>query len=74
MHVLASFGSPLSDLVRLPFEAYSSMPSDPLSVKLIGSLPVVAFLALLMAAIWRQSKKHPVRFTGDSVLESVRKF
>ena len=74
MEILASFGSPLSDLVNYPFRAYRSMPVDPLSIKLIGFLPIIAFLALLLAAIWRQSKKFPVRAIDDTKLQSFRKF
>tara|TARA_Y100001968_G_C19424552_1_gene753606 strand:- start:202 stop:426 length:225 start_codon:yes stop_codon:yes gene_type:complete len=74
MGILASFGSPLSDLVNYPFRAYRSMPIDPLSLKLIGFLPVIAFIALLLAAIWRQSKKFPVRAISDSKITELRKF
>ena len=74
MKILASFGSPLSDLVSYPFKAYSSMPVDPLSMKLIGFIPIISFIALLLAAIWRQSKKFPVRAIDDSKINSIRKF
>ena len=68
MEILASFGSPLSDLIKYPFEAYRAMPVDPYSMKLLGFLPIIAFSALLIAAIWRQAKKFPVKFTNTSEL------
>ena len=71
MDILASFGSPLSDLVNYPFKAYRSMPIDPYSMKLLGFLPIIAFTALLIAAIWRQAKKYPVRFTNTSELNKI---
>ena len=74
MQIIASFGSPLSDLVGLPFKAYSSIPVDPLTMKLIGSLPVLAFIALLIAAVWRQSKKFPTKVINDSNLDNFRSF
>ena len=74
MEILAAFGSPLSDLVSFPFKTYTAMPVDPLSMKLIGSLPIIAFIALLLAAIWRQSKKFPVRVIEDTKIQNLRKF
>ena len=71
MEILGSFGSPLSDLVSFPFKAYSSMPVDPYSMKLIGFLPIIAFSALLIAAIWRQAKKYPVKFTNTSEFNNL---
>tara|TARA_B100000700_G_C14467851_1_gene589208 strand:- start:70 stop:294 length:225 start_codon:yes stop_codon:yes gene_type:complete len=74
MQLLASFGSPLSDLVNYPFNAYRSMHVDMLSMKLIGALPVIAFIALLFAAIWSQAKKYPTMGFSDSSKNSVREF
>tara|TARA_B100000579_G_C22356917_1_gene632048 strand:- start:211 stop:435 length:225 start_codon:yes stop_codon:yes gene_type:complete len=74
MILFSSFGSPLSDLVSLPFKAYSSIPVDPLSLKLIGALPIVAFIALLLAAIWRQAKKYPTRIIQSSDVTNIRNF
>ena len=74
MQLLASFGSPLSDLVNYPFNAYKSMPVDILSIKLISALPVIAFIALLFAAIWSQAKKYPTMGFSDSTENSIRDF
>tara|TARA_Y100001968_G_C19446764_1_gene765826 strand:- start:4161 stop:4385 length:225 start_codon:yes stop_codon:yes gene_type:complete len=64
----------LRGLVNYPFKALNSFPSDPFTMKLLSFLPIIAFVALLITAIWIQAKKFPVRFIGDSKSESIRPF
>ena len=64
----------LRDLVNLPFKVLRSMPTDPLTSKLLGALPIIAFVALLITAIWRQAKKYPTRAIQDSSSQRIRSF
>ena len=51
-----------------PFKAINIAPS---TMELLQFLPIVAFITLLMAAVWRQSKRFPVKAFGD--LKEVNK-
>ena len=77
MLYLTSFGIAildLRDLVNLPFKILRSFPTDPLTTKLLGSIPIIAFVALLITAIWLQAKKYPTRAIQDSRSQSIRSF
>ena len=56
------------------FDPWMSMQSDPVTQKLFLVVIFIAFFALLMAAIWRQAKKFPIRAINDSSLNDSRKF
>ena len=43
------------------------------TMKLLSFLPIISFIALLFAAVWRQAKRFPVRAIGD-VNVNNRKF
>ncbi|WP_320665011.1 hypothetical protein [Prochlorococcus sp. MIT 1223] len=64
----------LRDLVNLPFKALQSLPTDPLSTKFLSLIPVIAFVALIVTAIWRQAKRFPVRAIQDAQVDSIRNF
>tara|TARA_Y100001968_G_C19185922_1_gene632745 strand:+ start:526 stop:759 length:234 start_codon:yes stop_codon:yes gene_type:complete len=64
----------IRDLVNYPFKALNSFSSDPFTLKLLSSIPVIAFLALLLTAIWIQAKKYPVRVIGDTKNDNIRNF
>ena len=64
------FGYPFN----IPLKALQSLSLDPLTVKLLGFLPIIAFIALIMAAIWRQAKKYPVRILDSSSESGARNF
>lgn len=77
MFFLQPFGIQVLDirgLVNYPFKALNSFPSDPFTVKLLSFIPVIAFVALLLTAIWIQAKKFPVRAIADTKDESIRTF
>ncbi len=38
---------------------------DPSTMELLQFLPIIGFIALLMAAVWRQSKKIPLKAFSD---------
>ena len=64
------FGYPFN----IPLKALQSLSIDPLTLKLLGFLPIIAFVALLIAAVWRQAKKYPVRILEDSNNQDLRSF
>ena len=64
------FGYPFN----IPLKAIQSLSIDPNTMKLLSFLPVVAFGALLIAAVWRQAKKHPVRILESSTNQNARSF
>ena len=74
MEILASFGSPLSDLVRFPFEAYSSLSVDSYTLELLSYIPRIGFIALLIAGFWSQARKYPTGIFENLNNENARKF
>ena len=64
------FGYPFN----IPLKALQSLTLDPLTTKFLGFLPIIAFIALLMAAVWRQAKRHPVKILVDSNQSNSRNF
>ena len=69
MFYLQSFSIKVLDirgLVNYPFKALNSFPSDPFTMKLLSFVPIIAFIALLIIAIWLQAKKFPVRVIGQT--------
>ena len=45
-----------------PFKAINI---DPSTMEILQFLPIIGFIALLIAAVWRQSKKIPVKAVSD---------
>jgi len=64
------FGYPFN----IPLKAIQSLSIDPLTMKLLSFLPIIAFIALLIAAVWMQAKKYPVRVLEDTSNSSARSF
>ena len=44
---------------------FKSLVIDPSTMEVLGFIPIIAFIALIFAAIWRQGKKFPIRAMGD---------
>ena len=44
---------------------FKSLVIDPSTMEVLRFIPIIAFIALLFAAIWRQGKKFPIKLTGD---------
>ena len=51
--VPVSFGDPWSELVF-----------DPNTSQLLFFVPIIAFIALLFAAVWLQARRFPINFLG----------
>ena len=64
------FGYPFN----IPLKAIQSLSIDPNTMRLLGFLPVIAFGALLIVAVWRQAKKYPVRILEGSSNQNARNF
>tara|TARA_Y100001968_G_scaffold74101_1_gene65506 strand:- start:1669 stop:1893 length:225 start_codon:yes stop_codon:yes gene_type:complete len=47
-------------------DPFKSLVLEPSTVGLLKILPVIAFIALLILAVWRQSKKIPLTIVSDS--------
>ena len=47
-------------------DPFKDINIDPSTMELLQFLPIIGFIALLMAAIWRQSKKFQVKAFGES--------
>ena len=46
-------------------DPFKSLNIDPSTIELLQFLPIIGFIALLMAAVWRQSKKFPLKAFSD---------
>ncbi len=46
-------------------DPFKSLVVDPSTMELLRFLPIIAFIALLIAAVWRQSKKIPAKAIVD---------
>tara|TARA_Y100001968_G_C18975248_1_gene534217 strand:+ start:200 stop:394 length:195 start_codon:yes stop_codon:yes gene_type:complete len=55
-------------------DPWSSVVLDETTKLILGFVPIIAFFALLLAAIWRQAKKYPVKAIGDSGKAATRNF
>ena len=44
---------------------FKSLAIDPSTMEVLRFLPIIAFIALIFAAIWRQGKKFPIKAMGD---------
>ena len=43
---------------------FKSLPSDSSTMEILRFIPIIAFIALIFAAVWRRGKKYPIKFTG----------
>tara|TARA_B100000700_G_scaffold254811_1_gene287228 strand:- start:4731 stop:4955 length:225 start_codon:yes stop_codon:yes gene_type:complete len=46
-------------------DPFKSLVTEPSTMEVLRFLPIIAFIALIMAAVWRQGKKFPVKAIGD---------
>ena len=46
-------------------DPFKSLIAEPSTMEVLRFLPIMAFIALIITAIWRQGKKFPVRAIGD---------
>ena len=44
---------------------FKTLPIDPSTMEILRFIPIIAFIALIFAAIWRQGKKFPIKLMGD---------
>tara|TARA_Y100001968_G_scaffold216491_1_gene199226 strand:- start:161 stop:385 length:225 start_codon:yes stop_codon:yes gene_type:complete len=46
-------------------DPFKSIVTEPSTMEVLRFIPIIAFFALIIAAIWRQGKKFPVKAIGD---------
>tara|TARA_Y100001968_G_scaffold261754_1_gene249698 strand:+ start:720 stop:944 length:225 start_codon:yes stop_codon:yes gene_type:complete len=46
-------------------DPFKSLVVEPSTMEVLKFIPVIAFMALIIAAVWRQGKKIPARAIGD---------
>ena len=44
---------------------FKSLVIDPSTMEVLRFIPIIAFIALLFAAIWRRGKKFPIKVMGN---------
>ena len=44
---------------------FKSIPIDPSTLEVLRFIPIIAFIALIFAAVWRRGKKYPIKLMGD---------
>ncbi len=42
-------------------DPFKALVAEPSTIVLLKFIPVIAFIALIIAAVWRQGKKFPVK-------------
>ena len=47
-------------------DPFKSLVAEPSTMEVLRFIPIIAFIALIITAIWRQAKKFPIRVIGDS--------
>ena len=46
-------------------DPFKSLVTEPSTMEVLKFLPIIAFIALIITAIWRQGKKFPIKAIGD---------
>lgn len=46
-------------------DPFKSLVAEPSTIVVLRFIPIIAFIALIITAIWRQGKKFPVKAIGD---------
>ena len=46
-------------------DPFKSLVAEPSTMEIIRFLPIIAFIALIITAVWRQGKKFPIKAIGD---------
>ena len=47
-------------------DPFKSLVAEPSTMEVLRFIPIIGFMALLIAAIWSQGKKFPIQAFGDS--------
>ena len=47
-------------------DPFKSLVAEPSTMEVLRFIPIIGFMALLIAAVWSQGKKFPVQAFGDS--------
>ena len=46
-------------------DPFKSLVAEPSTMEVLRFIPIIAFFALIITAIWRQGMKFPVKAIGD---------
>ena len=46
-------------------DPFKSLVAEPSTMEVLRFIPIIAFMALIITAVWRQGKKFPVKALGD---------
>ena len=46
-------------------DPFKSLVAEPSTMEVLRFIPIIAFIALIITAVWRQGKKFPVRAIGE---------
>ena len=46
-------------------DPFKSLVTEPSTMEILRFIPIIAFIALIITAVWRQGKKFPVKAIGD---------
>ena len=46
-------------------DPFKSLVTEPSTMEVLRFLPIIAFIALIITAIWRQGKKFPIKAIGN---------
>ena len=46
-------------------DPFKSLVTEPSTMEVLRFLPIIAFIALIITALWRQGKKFPIKAIGD---------
>ncbi len=46
-------------------DPFKSLVAEPSTMEVLRFIPIIAFIALIIAAVWRQAKKFPLKVIGE---------
>ena len=46
-------------------DPFKSLVAEPSTMEVLRFIPIIAFIALIITAVWRQGKKFRIRAIGD---------
>ena len=46
-------------------DPFKALVVEPSTMEILRFIPIIAFIALIITAVWRQGKKFPIRAIGD---------
>ena len=46
-------------------DPFKSLVAEPSTMEVLRFIPIIAFIALIITAVWRQGKKFPVKAIGE---------